>query len=109
MGRIRFNGDVSSYRVRNLKRSSVDVDAGKLTAGGTGVRCDGMVEIRDEFYRRGKEERQRRFVNGALIFDIGSPVVFIDLWNLQSVWTSFVKLPTSLVKEGPKALVLCRR
>jgi len=67
---------------------------------------DGMVIVRDEFYRRGKETRQRRFIDGVLMFDIGSPVVFVDLWNLQSIWTTIVKLPTALVKEGPKAMVL---
>jgi hypothetical protein len=69
---------------------------------------DGMVEVRDEFYQLGKETRQRRFINGVLMFDIGYPVVFVDFWNLRSVWTSLVKLPTALVKEGPKALVKWR-
>ncbi len=64
------------------------------------------VIVRDEFYRLGKEVRQRRWIGGVLIFDIGSPVVAVDCWNLQSAWTTLVKLPAALMKEGPKSLMI---
>ena len=69
------------------------------------------IEVQDRFYRMPDGTVcQERYINGKLFErrpDV--PVVFVDWWHLESIWTQMVKRPTALVKEGPKAIVLYRR
>jgi hypothetical protein len=69
---------------------------------------DGTVEVQDLYYRKPDGTiRYERWIEGWCVDSSDdSPVVFIDWWNLKSVWTTLVKLPTALVKEGPKAMVV---
>ena len=68
-----------------------------------------MIEIRDYFYRdRNGNQRVQRWIGNQCVYDETSSVVFIDWWNLKSVWTTMVKRPVALVKEGPKAIVRFR-
>lgn len=69
------------------------------------------VEVQDRFYRLPDGTVwQERFINGRRIEMGKAPVVFVDWWHLESIWTQMVKRPTTaLVKEGPKAIVLCKK
>ncbi len=66
-----------------------------------------MIEVQDRYYRKPDGTiRHERWIGGRCT-DCSDdfPVVFIDWWNLKSVWTTLIKRPTALVKEGPKAIV----
>ena len=66
------------------------------------------VEVQDRYYRKPDGTiRHERWIGGRCT-DCSDdfPVVFIDWWNLKSVWTTLVERPTALVKEGPKAMVV---
>ena len=67
-----------------------------------------LIEARDYYYRdrNGKLWTQRWIGNRCIESDHEAPIVLIDWWGLQAVWTTLVKLQTALVKEGPKAMVL---
>ena len=65
------------------------------------------VLIRDYFYRDpGGNLRMQRWIGDHCVEDIKSPVVLVNWSNIEAVWTMIVKLPTALVKEGPKAMVV---
>lgn len=67
------------------------------------------IEVQDRFYRMPDGTvYQERFINGRRVEFQKVPIVIVDWGNLESIWTTLVKRPTALVKEGPKAIVLCR-
>jgi hypothetical protein len=69
------------------------------------------VEVQDRYYRKpdGTIRHERWIGDRCLYSSDDFPVVFIDWSTIESVWTQMIKLPTSLVKEGPKAMVVYGR
>ena len=66
------------------------------------------VEVQDRYYRKPDGTiRHERWIGGRCV-DCSDdfPVVFIDWWTLEAAWTQMIKRPVSLVKEGPKAMVV---
>ena len=71
---------------------------------------DHWIEVQDRFFRLPNGDVWReRWINGKRVESGVAPVVFVDWSCLESVWTTMVKRPTALVKEGPKAIVLYGR
>lgn len=72
---------------------------------------DGMVEVRDYFYRnQDGTVRRERWIGGRCIEkNANYPVVFVDWSHIEAAWITLVKVPRSLVKEGPKAIVKYER
>ena len=66
------------------------------------------VEVQDRYYRKPDGTiRHERWIEGRCVDSSDDfPVVFIDWSTLQSVWTQMIKRPVSLVKDGPKAMVV---
>lgn len=69
------------------------------------------VEVQDRYYRRSDGTiRNERWIEGRCVYCSDyTPVVFIDWWAVEAIWTQMIKRPTALVKEGPKAIVKWRR
>ena len=68
------------------------------------------VLVRDYFYRDPSGElRMQRWIGNHCVEDIKSPVVIVNWSNIEAVWTTLMKRPTALVKEGPKAMVVYER
>ena len=70
-----------------------------------------MIKLRDYYYRdrNGKLRTQRWVGNRCIDSDHEACVVLIDWWNIEAVWTTLVRRPTALVKEGPRAIEKYRR
>ena len=68
------------------------------------------IEGQDRYYRKPDGTiRHERWIGGRCTdYSDDFPVVFIDWWNLKSAWTTLIKRPMALVKEGPKAIVKWR-
>ena len=79
---------------------------------------DGMVEIHEEFYRRNGELRYRISCGNATLYDNIAMHFFYNISNpdprsvvmmfdpkAKYAWWDGSCLVTSLVKEGPKAMV----
>ncbi len=69
------------------------------------------VEVQDRYYRKPDGTiRHERWIEGRCV-DCSDdfPVVFIDWWTVEAIWTQMIKVPTALVKEGPKAMVKWRK
>jgi len=68
------------------------------------------VLVQDRYYRKlDGTIRHERWIEDRFLECHGQArVVFVDWWNVKSMWTTLVKRPTALVKEGPKAMVLYR-
>ena len=69
-----------------------------------------MVEVQDRYYRKPDGTiRHERWIGGWCVDGSEDfPVVFMDWSTLECVWTQMIKLPTSIIKEGPKAIVKWR-
>ena len=68
------------------------------------------ILVRDYYYR-GPDGKMRtqRWIGDRCLDEGESPVVPIDWWNIQSVWTTLVALLLAMVKEAPKAMVVYGR
>lgn len=67
---------------------------------------DGMVEIRESYFKRADGTvHMRRYVDNDLVWEGPSSLVFIDFSVADAPWNLICKPATSLVKEAPKAMV----
>jgi hypothetical protein len=70
---------------------------------------DGMVEVRETYYKRPDGSMwMRRQVGSCVLWEGPSPVVFINWSAAWKPWDLVRKPAVSLVKEAPKAMVLWR-
>jgi hypothetical protein len=65
------------------------------------------VEVQDRYFRKPDGTiRHECWIEGRCVCSSDDyPVVFIDWWKLKAEWTTLIKQPTALLKEGPKAMV----